>query len=181
MPGRRDYDIAFVGLKPGEHEFHYEIDDKFFADRPEQEFKNCRAHVKLMLDKHTSFLLLKFEVGGHVDLLCDRCGNPLTRELWDDFEMAVKMAENPDELNSSDEDPDVFYISRTESHINVADWLYEFINLSIPNQRTCADDDNGESTCNREVLDMLKQMELQAQQTKEENPIWKGLDKFRDS
>jgi uncharacterized metal-binding protein YceD (DUF177 family) len=63
----------------------------------------------------------------------------------------------------------------------VADWLYEFINLSIPNQRTCADDDNGESTCNREVLDMLKQMELQAQQTKEENPIWKGLDKFRDS
>jgi uncharacterized metal-binding protein YceD (DUF177 family) len=181
MPGRRDYDIAFVGLKPGEHEFHYEIDDKFFADRPEQEFKNCRAHVKLILDKHTSFLLLKFEVGGHVDLLCDRCGNPLTRELWDDFEMAVKMAENPDELNSSDEDPDVFYISRTESHINVADWLYEFINLSIPNQRTCADDDNGESTCNREVLDMLKQMELQAQQTKEENPIWKGLDKFRDS
>ena len=181
MPGRRDYDIAFVGLKPGEHEFHYEIDDKFFADRPEQEFKNCRAHVKLILDKHTSFLLLKFEVGGHVDLLCDRCGNPLTRELWDDFEMAVKMAENPDELNSSDEDPDVFYISRTESHINVADWLYEFINLSIPNQRTCADDENGESTCNREVLDMLKQMELQAQQTKEENPIWKGLDKFRDS
>lgn len=181
MPGRRDYDIAFVGLRPGEHEFQYEIDDKFFADRPEQEFKNCRAHVKLILDKHPSFLLLKFEVGGYVDLNCDRCGNPLTRELWDEFEMAVKMVENPDELNAGDEDPDVFYISRTESHINVGDWLYEFINLSIPTQRLCGEDDNGETKCNQEVIEMLRQMEIQAQEEREENPIWKGLDKFRDS
>ena len=76
MSGRREYEIAFVGLKPGEHEFNYEVDDKFFTSYGPQEFKNCKANVKLVLDKHTSFLLLKFAVGGNVDVICDRCGNP---------------------------------------------------------------------------------------------------------
>ncbi len=32
MGNRHRFDIAFVGLKPGVHEFNYEVDDKFFAD-----------------------------------------------------------------------------------------------------------------------------------------------------
>jgi uncharacterized metal-binding protein YceD (DUF177 family) len=178
MSGRREYEIAFVGLKPGVHEFSYEIDDKFFAAFPEQEFTNCHAQVKLLLDKHTSFMMLKFEVGGTVDVTCDRCGNQLKLDLWDDFEVLVKMVDNPDELNSNDEDPDVFYISRTESHLYVGDWIYEFVNLSVPTHRMCDEKDISESRCNVEVLKMLQQMNDESKKT--ENPIWKGLDKFRN-
>jgi uncharacterized metal-binding protein YceD (DUF177 family) len=178
MAGRREYEIAFVGLKPGVHEFSYEIDDKFFAAFPEQEFKNCRAQVKLLLDKHTSFMMLKFEVGGTVDVTCDRCGNPLQLTLWDDFEVLVKMVDNPEELNNNDEDPDVFYISRTESHLYVGDWIYEFVNLSVPTHRMCDEKDISETRCNMEVLKMLQQMNDENKKT--ENPIWKGLDKFRN-
>lgn len=178
MSGRREYEIAFVGLKPGVHEFSYEIDDKFFAAFPEQEFTNCHAHVKLLLDKHPSFMMLKFEVGGTVDVTCDRCGNQLKLDLWDDFEVLVKMVDNPDELNSNDEDPDVFYISRTESHLYVGDWIYEFVNLSVPTHRMCDEKDISESRCNVEVLKMLQQMNDESKKT--ENPIWKGLDKFRN-
>jgi uncharacterized metal-binding protein YceD (DUF177 family) len=178
MSGRREYEIAFVGLKPGVHEFSYEIDDKFFAAFPEQEFTNCQAQVKLLLDKHTAFMMLKFEVGGTVDVTCDRCGNQLKLDLWDDFEVLVKMVDNPDELNSNDEDPDVFYISRTESHLYVGDWIYEFVNLSVPTHRMCDEKDISESKCNVEVLKMLQQMNDESKKT--ENPIWKGLDKFRN-
>ncbi len=178
MSGRREYEIAFVGLKPGVHEFSYQIDDKFFVAFPEQEFTNCHAQVKLMLDKHPSFLMLKFEVGGVVDVTCDRCGNTLKLDLWDDFEVLVKMVDNPDELNNNDEDPDVFYISRTESHLYVGDWIYEFVNLSVPTHRMCDEKDISESKCNIEVLKMLQQMNDESNKT--ENPIWKGLDKFRN-
>ena len=178
MSGRREYEIAFVGLKPGEHEFNYEVDDKFFTSYGPQEFKNCKAHVKLVLDKHTSFMLLKFAVGGKVDVICDRCGNPLTMDLWDDFEVLVKMVDNPDEMNNADEDPDVHYIGRNESHLNVAAWLYEFVNLSVPTHRMCAESEIGGPKCNMEVLEMLKKMNEQEEKT--ENPIWKGLDKFRN-
>ena len=179
MVNRREYEIAFVGLKPGVHEFTYEVDDKFFKSYQPQDFTNCHATVKLKLDKNTSFLMLKFEIGGTVNLLCDRCGNPLDKTLWDDFEVLVKMVENPDEMNKDEEDPDVYYISRTESHINVASWIYEFINLSIPLQRMCSEEELGGPQCNKEVLEMLRK--LNEEEKGSENPIWKGLDKFRNN
>ena len=90
MSNRRNYDIAFVGLKPGIHEFEYGISDKFFADYQEQEFRNCVAQVKLTLDKKNGFMLLKFGVGGKLEVTCDRCGNDLPLELWDEFNIVVK-------------------------------------------------------------------------------------------
>lgn len=179
MANRHEYEIAFVGLKPGKHEFVYEIDDKFFADQQPQDFTDAHVNVRMILDKKSSFLMLKFEIGGTVNLLCDMCGNKLTKTLWDDFEMLVKMVDNPDEMNAVEEDPDVFYISRTESHINIEAWIYEFINLSIPLQRTCDPKPDGSSGCNQEALDMLRK--LNEQPENEENPIWKGLDKFRNN
>ena len=180
MSARREYEIAFVGLKPGLHEFTYEVDDKFFALRTKPDFDNVHAQVKLVLDKKPSFMLLKFAVGGKADVSCDRCGNQLTLTLWDDFEILVKMVDNPDEMNSRDEDPDVFYISRTESHLHVADWIYEFVTLSVPTHRMCEEKDMGGPQCNKEVLAMLRKLNGEGEDGAEVNPIWKGLDKFRD-
>jgi DUF177 domain-containing protein len=178
MNSRRAFDIAFVGLKPGIHEFVYEINDKFFVDYSEQDFRNCVATVKLSLDKKNGFMLLKFEIGGKLELNCDRCGNNLPLDLWDEFQTVVKMVENPEEMNDQEDDPDVYYIARSESHINVADWIYEFINLSIPMQRMCSEDEIGGPYCNKEVLAKLKEME--SNKSKASNPLWKGLEKFKD-
>lgn len=177
MNPRRAFDIAFVGLKPGIHEYTYEINDKFFVDFQEQEFKNCDAEVKLTLDKKVGFMLLKFEVGGTLETGCDRCGNGFPLELWDEFNIVVKMVDDPEVMNEQEEDPDVYFIGRGESHINVAEWIYEFINLSIPLQKMCKEDEMGGPFCNKEVLEMLKKMESNATPS---NPLWKGLDKFKD-
>lgn len=182
MGNRREFDIAFVGLKPGIHNFDYQVDDKFFADFKETDpadidFDNCNASVKLLLEKNTSFMLLKFEIGGSVNVVCDRCGNILPIDLWDEFKMLVKQVENPEEMNQNEEDPDVFYISRTESHIHVADWIYEFVLLSIPNQRMCNEDEIGGPQCNKEVLAMLNKMKSTT--IENNHPLEKGLEKFK--
>jgi uncharacterized metal-binding protein YceD (DUF177 family) len=177
MGNRREFDIAFVSLKPGPHHYQYEIRDKFFTDFKQADFTNCNATVKLTLEKNTSFMMLKFEVDGTVDVSCDRCGNPLTMELWDEFNMLVKLVDNPEEMNESEEDPDVHYISRTESHLHLADWIYEFITLSIPMQRMCREDEVGGPQCNKEVLEMLKKMEENKQDSA--GPLSKGLEKFK--
>lgn len=178
MSYRRTFDIAFVGLKPGIHEFEYDITDKFFVEYNEQDFKNCVAQVKLTLDKKVGFMLLKFEIGGKLELGCDRCGNPLPLDLWDEFNIVVKMVDDPEEMNNQEEDPDVYYISRGESHITVSDWIYEFINLSIPMQRMCSEEEMGGPHCNKEVLAMLKKMDVN--NNPQGNPLWKGLEKFKD-
>jgi uncharacterized metal-binding protein YceD (DUF177 family) len=178
MGYRREYEIAFVGLKPGVHEYNYAIGDKFFEAFQQQDFRNCNAQVKLSLDKKNSFMQLKFEIGGSLEVTCDRCNNPLPFELWDEFTITVKMVEEPELMNEQEDDPDVYYISRGESHLDVAEWIYEFINLSIPMQKTCQFEKMNGPYCNPKALDMLKKLESSEEKPKE-NPIWKGLEKFK--
>ena len=179
MSNRREYDIAYVGLKEAVHVFEYKVDDKFFTSYGEQQFSNCDANVKLSLDKHNGFMQLKFDVDGTVDVSCDRCGNTITKQLWDEFNIIVKLVEEPDAMNETEEDPDIYYIARNESHLHVADWLYEFVNLSVPLQNTCGEDAKGKSLCNEDVLKQLKQMEEEVKK-EQVNPLWKGLEKFKD-
>ena len=182
MSRRREFEIAFVGLKPGVHEYNYEINDRFFEAFQQQDFRNCKANVKLHLDKKSSFMQLKFEIGGSLEVTCDRCNNELPLELWDEFNITVKMVEESGLMNDQEEDPDVYYISRGESHLDVAEWIYEFINLSLPMQKTCDFEKMDGPHCNKAALELLKKLEIEEAKAKEqkENPIWKGLEKFKD-
>lgn len=180
MGKRKPFEIAFVGLKPGIHEFLYDIEDNFFDENIPREFENCVAKVKLQLDKKINFFLLKFEIGGKADLLCDRCSNMLTKDLWDEFNMVVKMVDNPDEMNEQEEDPDIHYISKTESHLYLNEWIYEFVSLAVPLQKMCTEEEFGGDKCNLEVLEKLKEMEVK-DNDHNANTIWKGLDQFKSN
>ncbi len=178
MSGRREYEIAFIGLKPGIHEFEYAITDAFFDDFQEQDFKNCDAHIKLVLEKSTaSFLRLRFEVGGTLEVVCDRCSNNLPLQLFDEFQLTVKLAEQPAEMNEMEEDPDVYYIGKTESHLDVKNWIFEFINLSLPMQKTCSYEGMNGPYCNPAARALLQT--LKAENGQPANPVWKGLEKFK--
>jgi len=179
MSHSREFEIAFVGLKPGIHEYQYAIRDKFFEPFQQQDFRNCGAEIKLYLEKNSSFMLLKFEVGGTLEVICDRCNNFLLMELWDEFHITVKMVEEPELMNTEEVDPDVYYISRGDSHLSLTNWIYEFINLSIPMHKTCSYEKMDGPNCNPAALDALKKMEPKEKESKE-NPIWKGLEKFKN-
>lgn len=178
MGNKRMFEIPFVGLKPGVHEFSYELDAQFFKDKTGENVDEILANVKLTLDKNNGFLILKFVVGGKADVTCDRCGNPLKVDLWDEFNMVVKLTEDPQKANDEEEDADIFYIAKSESHIEVSDWLYEFVMLSIPMQHVCSNDSIGKSLCNEEVLKKLQDMTAKTEE-QQGNSIWKGLDKFK--
>jgi len=178
MNHRREFEIAFVGLKPGVHEFSYGIDDSFFEPFGEQDFWDCHAEIKLQLEKTTNFIMLRFAVGGTLKVVCDRCSSNLPLQLFEDFTVTVKAVENPEEMNESEADPDVYYISRSESHLNVGPMIYEFINLSVPTQKECEFENMDGPFCNPAARDLLNNM--RPQDEKKDNPLWKGLEKFKD-
>jgi uncharacterized metal-binding protein YceD (DUF177 family) len=175
---RREYEIAFVGLKPGIHEFNYEIKDSFFEDYGVQDFWDSQATVKLLLEKTTSFMILRFQVGGTMKVVCDRCSSDLPMNLFEDFTVTIKAVENPEEMNDTEEDPDVFYISRGESHLNVAPMIYEFINLSVPMQKECEFENMDGPHCNEAAREALNKMKQDI--VTKENTLWKGLEKFKN-
>ena len=57
--------------------------------------------------------------------------------------------------------------------------MTEFVQLSMPNYPACSEEEMGGPKCNKEVLEKLQQ--LKDNEQKKDNPIWKGLDKFRDN
>jgi uncharacterized metal-binding protein YceD (DUF177 family) len=178
MSNRREFEIAFVGLKPGVHEFSYTVDDRFFEEYNDQDFRNAQAVVKLLLEKSNGFMILRFEIGGRAEVNCDRCNNNLPIQLFDEFTVTVKMIDEPEVMNEQEEDPDVYYISRGESHLDIKNWIYEFVNLSIPMQKTCEYENMDGPYCNAAAREMLKN--LKREENAGSNPIWKGLEKFKD-
>jgi uncharacterized metal-binding protein YceD (DUF177 family) len=171
MGSRREFEIPFVGLKPGVHEFKYNVDDKFFEEYGEQDFWDCQSNITLLLEKSTGFMMLKFQVGGTLKVVCDRCNSDLPKQLFEDYTITVKAVDNPEEMNGAEADPDVFYISKGDSHLNVGPMIYEFINLSVPPQKEC----EYENMDAKEVLNKMR-----SENEGKTNPLWKGLEKFRD-
>jgi uncharacterized metal-binding protein YceD (DUF177 family) len=170
MNARSEYDIAFVGLKEGIHEFNYKIDRSFFENFESSPILDCDISVLLKFDKKNAFFLLDFQISGTVKLNCNRCNSELNYPIDGDFPVVVKMdGELPADALA---DEDVIYISRSETHLNVEQLLYEFINLTVPAYIVDCSNIPGKS-CNQEVLNILNQ--LNQNNNNEKDPRWDSL------
>ena len=77
-------------------------------------------------------------------------------------------------MNAQEERSWYYYIAQGESSLDVAAWIYEFINLTIPMQKACEYEKMNGPFCNPAALDLLKKLESEDDATKH-NPIWKAL------
>lgn len=180
MKHNREYEIAWQGLKTGEHIFQYELNDKFIDERrgeKERDFKDLDAQVTLKFDKQNNFFLCHFDVDGSITVPCDRCGDDFKLRLWDEFDFLIKLTDAED-AEGIDEDADVVFIPRSETVIDMSNWIYEFVMLSVPLQRVHADKADGTPGCNPEALKLLNK--LSEPDEKPKNAIWKGLEALKE-
>ena len=178
MKHNREFEIAWQGLKPGVHVFQYEIDNRFMREHgeSEDEIRDLKAQVKVSFDKKTNFFMLHFDVGGYVKVPCDRCGDEFALQLWDEFDLLIKLSgEDAEEL---DEESDVVFIPRSETVIDLSNWLYEFVTLSIPLQRVHPLGPDQKPGCNPAALNLLHELEPEPED-KPANELWKGLEALK--
>ena len=169
MKHNREFEIAWLGLKIGEHEYDFSIDDQFMQERgAPAELHDWNAQVKLKFDRQQSFFRLHFDVSGSVTVPCDRCGDDFSLSLWDEFDLLVKLAGDEEDEAVTDEEADVAFISRSETVIDISAWIYEFAMLSVPLHKL-----HPENGCNPEALRLLNK--LSATEDSPEHDIWKGL------
>jgi uncharacterized metal-binding protein YceD (DUF177 family) len=178
MKNSRVFEIAWQGLKLGEHELIFDLDDKFLIWKyPETEYKQLNVQIKVTFDKQVNFFMFHFNIDGSLIVPCDRCGEEFELSLWDEFDLLVKLNDVEDE-DQIEEEADVVFISRSETVLDISDWLYEFLMLSIPLQKIHPQDAKGNDTCNPDVLAFLKQS-AEALEQENKNTIWKGLDSIK--
>jgi len=172
----KDYHIPYVGMKVGTYSFNYQIDGKFFKEFEGSLITDCKVNVKLELEKKETLFILNFFIDGTVNVVCDRCSEHFDKEIFGDFQCIVKFKDERSEVpNDGDE---IIFISRDENFIEIADLLYDYINLSLPMQLIHPDRADGTPGCNPEIIRFL----TDKQETKEdvEDPRWAALKKFKE-
>ena len=147
----KKFNIPFVGLKEGKHNFKYTIDKKFFEHFEFTEFINPSLKCDLVLNKKLTFLEINFKVDGKVTIPCDVSTELFEHKIKSENNLIVK-------FGSSDyESDDILVISEGSYQINVAQHIYETIVLSLPLKKIHPGIKNG--TLKSDILEKLKALE----------------------
>jgi uncharacterized metal-binding protein YceD (DUF177 family) len=175
MKVTNEYLIPFVGLKIGKHSFDFQIDKTFFTHFEYDDFESCDINVNVKLEKKSTMLELHFKHKGTIKVPCD-----LTSEV---FDLAIKsklrlIVQFGDEFN--DDNEELLILPHGEYQIDVSQYIYEMIVLSIPLKRIHPGVKDG--TLQSEALKKLESLSVKKvnEQKKEEtiDPRWEELKKL---
>ena len=129
----RDFDIEFIKLQEGKHQFEYHLTDAFF-ERFNSSLSARDIRINLLFTKSSSMFTLDFDIEGIVIVDCDRCLTSINLPIHGKHTVLVKLTEH--QLENED---DLIYISPHDYKLNIAQHLYDFVLISIPIKNTCQD------------------------------------------
>ncbi len=173
MKKLNEFLIPFIGLKLGKHQFEYQIDKTFFTAYEYDDFESCDIKVNVALEKKSTMLELNFKHKGTVHVPCDSTGEMFDLPVKGKLRLVVQFG---DAFNNDNEE--LLILPHGEHQIDVSQYIYELIVLSIPVKRVHPGIKDG--TLKSEALEKLKEMSVKDAKTvdaKEENtdPRWDKL------
>ena len=173
MMQHKEFIIPFSGLKQGKHEFGYTIENTFFESFGYDEFNGADIKLDVTLNKMSTMMELEMKARGTVNVDCDLTSEPYDQNIQADLELVVKFG---DEYNNDNDE--ILIIPHSEYQINIAQYVYEMLVLSVPLKKVHPGVLDG--SLQSEVLDRLE--ELQPKDTKENkediDPRWDALKKL---
>lgn len=134
MELEQKYSIAYKGLKNGLHEVDFDVDGALFKAYESKEIKDGRRKVHVDIDKSDTQLILDVTIDGHVVCECDRCLEDCTIPVHFDGRLTVFVSDHQGEY-----DGDYMWVSPDEEDINLMQYIYESIVLSLPYRRVHPD------------------------------------------
>lgn len=162
----KDYKIQFSGLAEEVHEFSYVLEKPFFDLFEEEVIRDGRVEVLLTMDKQTRMLIFSFDISGEVDVICDRCADPLKLGIEGTEQLIVRIGGDSDSP-----DDDIVFIDDEAYEIDLTQHLFDYVHLLLPIQMTHDDSSDGKE-CDPEMLALLDRYSSE----KKTDKRWEGLE-----
>ncbi|MCR4835581.1 MAG: DUF177 domain-containing protein [Bacteroidaceae bacterium] len=121
------YSIQLKTMEIGTSEVEYHLGNEFFEAIDEEAIQKGNITAKVRIVKSTKQSELNFELEGKVVVLCDRCLEEMDQPIKTNGHLIVRMGKE-----YKDDGDDVVIVPEEQGIINVAWFLYEFIELAIP-------------------------------------------------
>ena len=168
------FTLPFSGLSEGKHQFDFTADDRFFAEFDTSEVKKGELKIRVELEKRSTYLSLSFSINGTVELVCDRCLENFIYPVESNRKLLVKFSQ----VKIEDE-AELIYLHPNDFQVEIAQFIYEFVILSLPIRRIHPDGENGESMCDPVMIKKLEELRHHSNILDEtDDPRWNGLRKF---
>jgi uncharacterized metal-binding protein YceD (DUF177 family) len=167
------YGIAYGSLPQGKHTFRFEVNDDFFRRFEGSEISEGRVSIRVNAEKAGSFMVLTFGMEGNVKVACDRCLDEFLTPVEFEGTLTVSFTGEAEEDDFSEDE--VMNMQPGDTEVDLAQYIYESICLSLPMQRLHPSDEQGRSACNKDMLAKLQQLQQEAQRVKNENSPWSKL------
>ena len=151
MEKQSAYNIAFKGLKEGNHIFEYHIGKAFFEPIENSLVEEAEVNVAITLERRNTFMSLHLNIEGSVKLICDRCLELYDQPINNKAKLFIKFSETV-----TDDTDDVIWLHPEVYQLNVAQIIYEYICLSIPLKHVHPVKKDGTSLCNPEMIKTLE-------------------------
>lgn len=166
----KEFLIPFVGLKVGEHNFECQINNTFFQEFDYDQFEAVAVKAEVLLNKKQSILEFTFKHSGSVTLPCDLTGELFDLPINGEMLMIVTFGEA-----YNDDNEELLVLPHGEYQINIAQYIYESIVLSIPVKRINPEVEEGKvDRSDYENLMTAKTPEKTEKET-EIDPRWEKL------
>ncbi len=167
----KDFIIKFKGLSAGLHKFDYVLDNVFFQEIDAEEIRDGKANLQVLLQKEDTLLTFDISIEGSILVMCDRCLDDLNLPIKSQERLYVKFGKNVDS-----EDDNIVFLSEEEYQIDLFDYIRQYILIHLPMQRIHPDDENGNSTCNPDMLARIRALANMQEDIKEKtDPRWDKL------
>jgi len=168
------YNIQFSGLKVGKHEFEFEIEKDFFSHFENSDVKDANIGVYVDFERNERYLALDFHLEGTIQTICDRCLDEISVEIDYTPRLHINFGEETSDLTDID---DTMVLGRSEDKIELAKHFYDYILLNLPIQKIHPDDEDGNSTCNPEMIEKIEKYELgqEDEDSEKTDPRWDKL------
>jgi len=169
------YQIRLNELVEGVNCYNYIIDKKFFEHFEITEVDEVDIVAEIKIEKRHNIIILRFKISGNINVPCNRCLENFKLNIDHRDELFVKLSNGSHEEQSEN----MIVIPKTESSLDITQYLYEFISLSIPHQKMHPEDERGCSTCNKKMLEKIEEYSI----NNNENiniSIWNELNKLKN-
>ncbi|MCM4167758.1 hypothetical protein KCTC52924_01439 [Arenibacter antarcticus] len=173
MMQHKEFSIPFSGLKQGKHEFGYTIDNTFFESFEYNEFNDAGIKIAVTLNKMSTMMELEMRARGTVNVNCDLTNEAYDQKIKADLKLVVNFG---DEYNNDNDD--ILIIPHGEFQINIAQYIYEMLVLSVPLKKVHPGVLDG--TLKSEALEKLEELQPKESKldTEDKDPRWDALKKL---
>ena len=175
-----DTEIQFSGLKSGIYHYEYTLDDSFFSEYKNEKILGGKVFFDVKLEKKERLMLFYFSYSGEVRTTCDRCLEEIEWPVEGEETLCVKLSDT-----ETSDDEDVVILPESDYKIDLAQWMYEYVAVSMPIQCMHPDDADGNSTCNPEMMQYISEEtdaledEGAPAESEEIDPRWEALLKLK--